>query len=695
MPIGLYTLSEQIQAVGSNKWPTQPAAGDPYFNYVTLLLHGDGTNSSQNNTFIDSSTNNFSITRNGNTTQGSFSPYSNEWSCYFDGTGDYLTIADNTAFEFGSSNYTIECWINTTTTSNKMIASKTTTGGGANWSWLFQINVSSTTGNVHFYAYSYNTTNPLLATGNININDGSWHHIAVTRSGTSHVLYVDGASQATATASFTYSDTTHSIVIGEDLCFGPRSWEGYISNFRIINGSDAYTTTFSPPTEPLTAITNTSLLACKSNRFIDTSTNAFSITRVGDTSITNFSPHLPVSAYTTGVNSGGAYFDGTGDYLTIADNTNLRLPTEDFTLECWAYFTSLPASTAAAPLIHKGVVASSNFEYALQVYNNAGTIRLRLACSTNGSSTTILDATSGDITTNQWYHIAATRTGTNATVWLNGTNVGSTTSFASTIFGGTAALGIGGNSTGSAVLSTGYISNIRIVKGTRIYTAAFSPPSSPVTAVTNTQLLLNFTNGAIFDNGKKAAYETIGNTQISTTQKKFGSASLYFDGTGDYLSAASNHIFDINKDFTIELWAYFNTLSGTQIMVARQGTVGGDGLFQFRANGSTLEFVICANGSTSVTTVTTGSILTTTTWTHLAVTRSGSTIRLFVNGTLSQTGTSGVSATSTTRPLTVGCLNDFTPSYFTNAYIDDLRITKGVARYTASFTPPTSAYEDL
>ena len=63
---------------------------DPYFENVTLLLHGDGTNGGQNNTFIDGSSNNYTITRNGNTTQGSFNPYGTFWSNYFDGSGDYL-----------------------------------------------------------------------------------------------------------------------------------------------------------------------------------------------------------------------------------------------------------------------------------------------------------------------------------------------------------------------------------------------------------------------------------------------------------------------------------------------------------------------------------------------------------------------------------------------------------------------------
>ena len=70
---GIWTLDQQVYWQKLGQWPT---AGnlpvDPQFNYVTMLLHGDGTNGAQNNTFLDSSTNNFTVTRNGKTTQGSF-----------------------------------------------------------------------------------------------------------------------------------------------------------------------------------------------------------------------------------------------------------------------------------------------------------------------------------------------------------------------------------------------------------------------------------------------------------------------------------------------------------------------------------------------------------------------------------------------------------------------------------------------
>ena len=89
---------------------------DQYFNYTTLLLPGNGTNGANNNTFIDSGTANsgvgFSITRNGNTTQGTFTPFSQTgWSNYFDGTDDYLSVADSAVLRPGAGAFTLEAWI--------------------------------------------------------------------------------------------------------------------------------------------------------------------------------------------------------------------------------------------------------------------------------------------------------------------------------------------------------------------------------------------------------------------------------------------------------------------------------------------------------------------------------------------------------------------------------------------------------
>jgi hypothetical protein len=108
---------EQISDVSV---PVRPDDYDPavpfdaFFNQTVLLLHGDGTNGAQNNTFIDGSSNNLTITRNGNTTQGTFTPFSAEagkWSASLVGSSDGLTSTSNAAFGFGSGDFTIEFWV--------------------------------------------------------------------------------------------------------------------------------------------------------------------------------------------------------------------------------------------------------------------------------------------------------------------------------------------------------------------------------------------------------------------------------------------------------------------------------------------------------------------------------------------------------------------------------------------------------
>ena len=148
---------------------------DPYFYSVTSLLHGDGTNGGQNNTFLDSSTNNFTITRNGNTTQGSFSPFSQTgWSNYFDGTGDYLSTTANAI----SGEITFECWVYPTTSGvGNIYATSAAT----------QFTVYRTSGNglgVQSGTSAYLETAGSLLPTNV------WTHVAVTKnSSNTFVMY--------------------------------------------------------------------------------------------------------------------------------------------------------------------------------------------------------------------------------------------------------------------------------------------------------------------------------------------------------------------------------------------------------------------------------------------------------------------------------------------------------------------------
>ena len=228
----------------------------------------------------------------------------------------------------------------------------------------------------------------------------------------------------------------------------------------------------------------------------------------------------------------------------------------------------------------------------------------------------------------------------------------------------------------------GYLTDVRIVKGTAVYTGTtLTVPTSPLTAISGTSLLLNYTNAGITDATAKNDLETVGNAQISTTQSKFGGSSMAFDGTGDWLLLP--HTVDQmlgTGAFTIEMWVYRNS-SGTYGLVGK-GTSTTGWLVSLNSSNQ----VVFTYGSSTITS--TGTI-SATTWTYIAVVREGTgtnQTKIYISGSNDGTGTVSTDFTQT-NGMYVGA--DRTGGSAFNGYIDDLRITKGYARTIAT---PSSAF---
>lgn len=186
-----------------------------------------------------------------------------------------------------------------------------------------------------------------------------------------------------------------------------------------------------------------------------------------------------------------------------------------------------------------------------------------------------------------------------------------------------------------------------------------------------------------------------GNAKISTAQSKFGGASMLFDGTGDYLSIPSSSAFDFGSgDFTIEMWAMLNTTVGNHHLIAKYPTSGTSPFALYQAT-STVQFFASSNGSSwdLHAGLSVGTGLTTGVFYHLAVTRQGNTWRTFLNGSLTSTVSVSGTVVANSENVLVGRGSAGTPQEF-DGYLDDVRITKGVARYTANFTPPAAAFPD-
>jgi hypothetical protein len=210
----------------------------------------------------------------------------------------------------------------------------------------------------------------------------------------------------------------------------------------------------------------------------------------------------------------------------------------------------------------------------------------------------------------------------------------------------------------------------------------------------NVSLLLhgNGSNGstAFTDNSPTPKTVTgVGNAQISTAQSKFGGASIAFDGTGDYLSVPQSSEFSFgSNDFTVEFWLRVTAVPVGITLLLDFRSAGSDIAPALYLEAITRSLMYFTNNANRIT----GSSMPLATWAHIALSRSAGSTKLFIDGV--QTGSTYTDANSyVSSVLKIGA--GFNNADSLNGYIDDLRITKGVARYTANFTPPTAAFPDI
>ena len=653
---------------------------DTKFNNVSLLLHGDGTNGAQNNTYVDSSSNNYSITNNGSTAQGSFSPFGSNWSNVFGGSaGDKLSAANNGAFALGSGDFTVECWFYLNNTSSAMC--------------MFENRPSNTALGINMFVnYSaagqvqYRDSSGAPISSSITVTAGSWNHYALVRSGSTITLWINGQSGGTVTKTTNFTDTT--CVLAQDQG-GGFNFNGYLSNFRIVKGTAVYTSSFTPSTTPLTNITNTSILTCQSNRYKDNSNNNFTMTPTGTVSVQRLNPFGTATAYSTSVIGGSTYFLA-GSNLTIASNTTFNWGTGDGTMEWWFY---APTQTTNFP----GLVGSSNYASTGSTnvrWDNTG-YRSKLFIYINSGGDPIL-ANTTTLFANAWNHCAVVRSGNTIYFYVNGIQDGSV-GYSGTMDWsvGSFYIGKGFNVDGAQANFTGYISNVRNVKGTAVYTGgSYTVPTAPLTAISNTQLLTNMVNGAIFDNAMMNNFQTASTAQISTSVFKYGTGSLYFpSSSSSYMVEPNTTIGQFGTgDFTVEYW--FNAGSQPSNAVPQIGTLdstspAGSWRFGTSLSGSYGVYMAIHDGSSFTDIQFSSTNYNNNTWHHAALTRSNGTVRAFIDGT--QVGTNQtVTLNFTARRIVIGA-ELYSPTYYVG-YMDDVRITKGYARYTANFTPPTAAF---
>ena len=432
------TSSIAVAAVAASAEPVSGSAE------TTFLLKADST---QTDAQVDASTNALTITENGNVTSTAFTPYHPKgYSTYHPGT-------DDDGFKFtsitapGSGNFTYECWIYATEASNDPI--------------METRNSNTAAGGFTITAYSdssiriWDTAARVTATGLDYI--GKWTHVAVVKNGSTTTLYIDGTSQGTTTAFGTHNDDDLHIGYSPHYSDG---FIGYISDFRYTTNA-VYTSDFTPPTEPLTAISGTQVLTSHLPYIADGSTNAHSVTFNGITSTKQFGPHDHV-AYSPSLYGGSVYFDGTGDYLTATQTNEFDFGTGDFTIDFWYY-----------PTVHKNwseiwdtrtgqYTAGSTVIYV----NQSGQILFYVTNGSTGTNAII----GGSLKLNAWSHVEVSRSSGSTKMFINGVQSGSTYTDTNDYTSPSTSPKIGTDqSTQYSV--TGYIADFRVINGTALNTS--------------------------------------------------------------------------------------------------------------------------------------------------------------------------------------------------------------------------------
>ena len=216
----------------------------------------------------------------------------------FDGSGDSLTIPDSADFDYGSGDFTLECWVNPQAAgqNGKIIHSHTS---GSNYG---PCNLFMNNGVLELYSSSNNSSFDVVSAGTNGIfgrlTVGSWSHIAVSRNSNNIRIFLNGELKGTTSYSGSLMNATGTFNIAQRN--GGDFFNGWISNFRVVKGTGVYTSSFKPPTEPLTNITNTKLLCCNDSSTTGSTVTPGTITASGDPTASTDSPFDDPEGYKFG-----------------------------------------------------------------------------------------------------------------------------------------------------------------------------------------------------------------------------------------------------------------------------------------------------------------------------------------------------------------------------------------------------------
>jgi hypothetical protein len=401
--------------------------------------------------------------------------------------------------------------------------------------------------------------------------------------------------------------------------------------------------------------------------------------------------------------SSSLLLDGNSDYLTTPDHADWNFGSGDFTIDAWIRTAS--GTTGDQTIFCQTVDATPADTKVTWFFYDNGNLRF---LAYNSSGTLIVNVTKTcSLASNTWYHVAVVRNGNTFTLYRDGISVGTETdSDTLTDWAGVARIGAGINATSPGRYFNGWIDELRVSKGVARWTANFRPPTLSHLPDQYTALLLQFEGAdaatATYDScggdsrnlGDDKAVTYNGTAAIDTAQSKFGGSSIRVNDGTNFIQCADSADWNFGTgNFTVEYWSRFSAHPGgttswgvyqwedssNRWFVAHDYTAAGC-LMYFVDGGSVKGQYSCAHNPEDST------------WHHYAFCRNGTAGLIFIDG-VSQTLTETVAFSTNDVGDIAGVLSiGGVTTYGFDGWFEDVRISKGICRYTSNFTPPTRQF---
>jgi len=671
--------------------------GDPYFDNVAALLHMDGADGGT--VFPDVNGRTWRIwTASASQTKTAQAKFGVSSMRPTTESGSYISTPSHADFDFGEGDFTVEMWVYKTAHAAGLyegLCVRDAIGGTRGWLLYKETTPANALG---FAVYVGATAYGIADTVAMDLN--VWTHVAATRRAGTLRLFKNGALVASRSdlGVLSVGAPAQPCVIGSLWGNGSvnpsTSFLGYLDEARITKGVARYTSAFLVPARFPDANTTdenfdkvVALLhfdgAAGSTAVLDVSSSPKTFTAAGGAAM-HASSRFGQSSLRLAAS---------GDYVSTTNSTAFDWGVQDFCIEGWI----CPDNVTGIKDLFQSYGSVNASGVALQQRGD----KIHVLVSVNGAAWAIDGpATSSTLVAGQWSHVALTRVAGVFRLFSDGVLVYENSSFTASAIAYTSAnqvrIGVG-PAGGNQYL--GNIDDFRITRGAGRYASAFTVLEQPFpnrprvaydAAFDSVSALLHFDGAdgsSTFKDEKGATWSRTGTAALSTAFRRMGSACLSIGVAGDYLSTPAAAEFNFGSgDFTVELFVCPTELAaGLHLLLTNRAPASSDPGFFLALTGTAVRFGAWGPPATLFVDIT-GGTLTAGAWHHIAVVRSGTAFTLYLDGVSVGSATSATAIADSAFPLIIGT----DPSTVGRGYvglIDELRLTKGIARYAGAFTP--------